>query len=55
MRCPSPGGSWFAADCTPAGRPIGVPDKEAIDELAARLTAQGEEHAGHARPPGQVR
>ncbi len=25
---------------------IGVPDKEAIDELAARLTAQGERHAG---------
>ena len=25
---------------------IGVPDKEAIDKLAARLTAQGEEHAG---------
>ena len=25
---------------------IGVPDKEAIDELAARLTALGEAHAG---------
>ena len=25
---------------------IGVPDKDAIDELAARLTAQGEQHAG---------
>ena len=25
---------------------IGVPDKEAIDQLAARLTAQGEQHAG---------
>ena len=25
---------------------IGVPDKEAIDELAARLTAQGEQHGG---------
>ena len=25
---------------------IGVPDKEAIDRLAARLTAQGEQHAG---------
>ncbi len=25
---------------------IGVPDKEAIDRLAARLSAQGEEHAG---------
>ena len=25
---------------------IGVPDKEAIDKLAARLTAQGEQHAG---------
>jgi len=25
---------------------IGVPDKEAIDELASRLTSQGEQHAG---------
>jgi catechol 2,3-dioxygenase-like lactoylglutathione lyase family enzyme len=25
---------------------IGVPDKEAIDQLAARLTALGEQHAG---------
>jgi hypothetical protein len=45
---------------------IGVPDKEAIDRLAAWLSAQGEEHAGvhwaqhrldpaHAARPGRPR